>query len=115
MYRSRSLIRQIVGTTAIGLAALLVQAPTASAHGNTITLGANSAVLNSTHTSVTVCDGENDGRSVYAEVTFLWWGLPGRYPDSFGGGCTTHSVSGRSPSTWKLCEVGGACSPARPV
>lgn len=115
MRRSRSLIRQIVAMTTMGLAALLIQAPAASAHGGTITLGANSASLNSTHTTVTVCDGENDGSSVYAEVTFIWWGLPGRYPDAFGGGCSTHTVSGRSPSTWKLCEVGGGCSPARPV
>lgn len=95
------------------VAAIALQTLPASAHATTIVLGANRGSVNASHNQVTVCDNENDGASVYAQFQVSPWGLPTRYYDSYGGGCSTHALTvSRFTVRWSLCEVNGACASA---
>jgi hypothetical protein len=88
-----------------------VGAPPAAAHETTLSVGANTGVLNSAHDQVTLCDNEDDGRGVYAELNHPpLGGVPDRYYDSYGGSCSTYAVT-VSPGTfvWMFCEAYGSC------
>jgi hypothetical protein len=103
--------RRVATLCGSAVVAVILSAAPASAHATTLTVGANSGSVNASHNQVTVCDNENDGNSVYAQFVVYPYGLPVRYYDSFGGGCSTYRLTtSRLTVTWSLCEVNGACA-----
>jgi hypothetical protein len=96
-----------------GVAAMAttVSALPASAHEASLSVGANTASVDSAHTQVTVCDNEDDGKPVYAEFAgHPLGGPPDQYFDFYGGSCSTYSLTSPWPSFfWGLCEPYGPC------
>lgn len=91
--------------------ATTVGAPPAAAHESTLSVGQSTGVLNSAHDQVTLCDNEDDGRRVYAQLNYPpLGGVPDRYYDSYGKSCSTYAVT-LSPGTivWTFCEEYGGC------
>lgn len=92
--------------------ATTVNALPASAHETSLSLGANTASVNSGHTQVTVCDNENDGKPVFAEFSgHPLGGAPDQYFDWYGGSCSTYSLPVPGWTfLWLLCEPYGPCT-----
>jgi hypothetical protein len=111
MTGSGRLARRVAALCGAAAVAVTLSAAPASAHATTLTVGANTGSVNSSHNQVTVCDNENDGNSVYAQFVVYPYGLPVRYYDSYGGGCTTRPLTtSRLTTSWSLCEANGACA-----
>jgi hypothetical protein len=96
-----------------GAAALAttVHALPAAAHETSLSVGANTASVDSGHTQVTVCDNEDDGKPVYAEFSgHPLGGAPDQYFDWYGGSCSTYSLPVPGWTfLWGLCEPYGPC------
>jgi hypothetical protein len=101
----------LCGTVAL---AMTVNAPPASAHETSLSLGANTASVTSGHTHVTVCDNEDDGKPVYAELSgHPLGGAPNQYFDVYGGSCSTYALPVPVWSFfWALCEPYSSCAGA---
>jgi hypothetical protein len=91
--------------------ATTVSALPASAHESSLSVGANTASVDSGHTQVTVCDNEDDGKRVYAEFAgHPLGGAPDQYFDSYDGSCSTYSLPVPNWTfLWGLCEPYGPC------
>jgi hypothetical protein len=104
--------RRAVALGGVAVMAATMSAPPASAHETSLTLGANTASVNSGHTHVTVCDNEDDGNRVFAEFSgHPLGGAPDQYYDSYGGSCSTYGL--RDPLWsffWLLCEPYSSCA-----
>jgi hypothetical protein len=101
----------------VASAALVLCATPASAHDDVVVLGANYSSITSNHRLLTVCDNEDDGRSVYAEVQPTSWTIVTRYYDTYdGAGSCSRSVTYPGfTGRWRLCEVPATCSTWHPV
>jgi hypothetical protein len=96
-----------------GVAAMATAASAlpASAHETSLSVGANTASVDSDHTQVTVCDNEDDGNPVFAEFAgHPLGGPPNQYYDFYDGSCSTYSIGGPFLGfLWGLCEPYGSC------
>jgi hypothetical protein len=106
-----------MATLGVASAALMLSAVPASAHDNVIVLGTNWSSITSDHRLLTVCDSEDDGRSVYAEVQPTSWTIATRYHDTYdgAGSCSRYVTYPGFTGRWRLCETPAACSTWHPV
>lgn len=112
MHRPGRIARRAAALCGAAALATIMSALPASAHQSSLTLGANTASVNSDHTRVTVCDNEDDGTPVYAEFAgHPLGGAPDQFYDSYGGSCSTYAIGGPFlPFMWGLCEPYGSCA-----
>lgn len=105
-------VRRAVALGGVAALATALSTLPASAHETSLSVGANTASLSSDHTRLTVCDNEDDGARVYAELPgHPLGGPPDQYFDSYDGSCSTYSLTGPIwGSLWGLCERYGSCA-----
>jgi hypothetical protein len=91
------------------LTALALGQSHASAHNVVIFHGYDKAVIGEEHFGVTVCDEEQDGNYVWAELKNTQYSITDREADGGDAGCDTEVFSVRH-DRFRLCEENNGCT-----